>query len=374
MMLPNTRYNFPHETKFLKLFRALFLVIYILTSFLPPTMTGEDHEIFIPLFFADGETTTDNDPPTNIILDNDSIIENLPANTSVGLFSTIDPNSPESFTYSLVAGSGDENNASFNIQGSELRSSVIFDYEAGNTQTIRVKTTDQGGLSFEKAFIINIIDENDAPVAYNQNLATEIDTSLPITLTGDDDDGDSISYLLISLPSNGVLSDSEAIREAGVRALPSLVYTPNLGFNGTDSFTYQVFDGQLLSNIATITIDVDDTTPPELTITGAMDGDTLMDGDLETGYILETTNDPAIDHLIQFAAGTVSNEVLEDDYFGLYLTSSTVDAADLKDYYTARGVPVPYLGYLQDAADGVNPFVYIKSAASTVELVRYRPK
>ena len=54
-------------------------------------------------------------------------------------------------------------------------------------------------------------------------------------------------------------------------------------------------------------------------------------------------------------------------YFGLKLTDSTVSAADLKAYYAARGVPEPFLTYLKGAADGTNPFVYIKG--STVTLV-----
>ncbi len=41
--------------------------------------------------------------------------------------------------------------------------------------------------------------------------------------------------------------------------------------------------------------------------------------------------------------------------------------AELEAYYTARGVPEPYLTYLSAAADGDNPFVYIKG--STVTLV-----
>jgi len=44
-----------------------------------------------------------------------------------------------------------------------------------------------------------------------------------------------------------------------------------------------------------------------------------------------------------------------------------VSAADLKAYYAARGVPDPYLAYLNGAADGLNPFVYING--STVKLV-----
>ena len=92
-----------------------------------------------------------------------------------------------------------------------------------------------------------------------------------------------------------------------------------------------------------------------------------MAGDPENGYTLPTTNDPADDWLIQFAAGTSASEALANAYFGLYLTDSTVSADFLKAYYTWKGVPEPYLTYLKDAADSTNPFVYIRG--STVTLV-----
>jgi uncharacterized repeat protein (TIGR02543 family) len=126
----------------------------------------------------------------------------------------------------------------------------------------------------------------------------------------------------------------------------------------------------LAGNETTVTfilIVAGDRTAPILTVTGAMDGTTPMTGDLATGYLLPTTNVPSLDHLVQFAAGTVASETLQDTYFGLTLKSSTVSATDLKAYYAARGVPEPYLTYLNAAADGTNPFVYIKG--STVTLV-----
>lgn len=76
-----------------------------------------------------------------------------------------------------------------------------------------------------------------------------------------------------------------------------------------------------------------DATPPELIVTGATADGEAMGGDLETGYILETTNDAGIDYLIQCAEGTEADEDLADEYFGLYLIASTVDATALKAYY-----------------------------------------
>ncbi len=109
-----------------------------------------------------------------------------------------------------------------------------------------------------------------------------------------------------------------------------------------------------------------DITAPVLSIGGATaDGD-AMGGTLEDGYVLITNGVPTLDRLVQFADGTVSSEPLANDYFGLTLIDSTVSAAELQAYYAARGVPEPYLTYLNSAADGTNPFVYINGTTVTL--------
>ena len=101
-------------------------------------------------------TTAQNYNPTDIILSNSSLAEGQPINTVIGAFSTVDPDVGDTFTYSLVPGAGDTGNASFNISGNQLRSAAVFDYETKNSYSIRVRTTDLGGLFFEKAFTITI--------------------------------------------------------------------------------------------------------------------------------------------------------------------------------------------------------------------------
>ena len=100
-------------------------------------------------------------PPTDLQLSNATIAENLPAGSLVGQFSTVDPNPQDSFTYTLVAGTGGSDNASFTIVGNELRTAASFDFEAKSSYSIRVRTTDQGGLWFEKVFTISITDVDD---------------------------------------------------------------------------------------------------------------------------------------------------------------------------------------------------------------------
>src|SRR5262249_59916607 len=51
-------------------------------------------------------------PPTDIALSGSSVPENQPAGTTVGTFSTTDPDVGDTFTYTLVSGAGGTDNAS----------------------------------------------------------------------------------------------------------------------------------------------------------------------------------------------------------------------------------------------------------------------
>ncbi len=107
-----------------------------------------------------------NQPPTDINLSKSTVLEGQPVNTVVGTFSTVDPNGSDTFTYSLVSGTGDGDNASFNISGSSLRTSAVFDYNVKNSYSIRVRSTDNGGLFKEKSFIVNVLQSGGARFVY----------------------------------------------------------------------------------------------------------------------------------------------------------------------------------------------------------------
>jgi hypothetical protein len=99
-----------------------------------------------------------NAAPTDITLSPTSIAENNTVNAVVGTFTTTDPDAGDSHTYSLVSGAGDADNASFTISGDQLRANISFDFELKNSYSIRVRTTDQGNLAYEKVFTITITD------------------------------------------------------------------------------------------------------------------------------------------------------------------------------------------------------------------------
>ncbi|MBD2612950.1 cadherin repeat domain-containing protein, partial [Nostoc punctiforme FACHB-252] len=146
-----------------------------------------------------------NETPTAIALSAASINENVAANSVVGNFSTTDPDTGNTFTYSLVAGTGSTDNAAFSIVGNQLRINNSPDFETKSSYSIRVRTTDQGGLTFESPFTITVNDlaENTVPRALILS-ATNIDENVAANSvvanlsTIDPDIGDTFTYSLVA--------------------------------------------------------------------------------------------------------------------------------------------------------------------------------
>jgi len=116
-----------------------------------------------------------NRAPTDLGLSPASIDEHQPLGTVVGTFSTTDPNTGGSFSYALVSGSGSDDNAAFTIDASgQLLAAKTFNYAVQSSYSIRIRTTDQGGLWFEKPLTVAI---NDIPETLGTLLASLSDPS-----------------------------------------------------------------------------------------------------------------------------------------------------------------------------------------------------
>ncbi len=107
---------------------------------------------------------------------------------SWGSFSTTDLTPGDSFTYALVAGDGDVDNASFEIVGHQLRTTAAFDHETRSSYSIRVRTTDTAGLWYEQGFTIAVNDVNEVPpVDFTVLPVSSYDTDQPGGDTIEDD-------------------------------------------------------------------------------------------------------------------------------------------------------------------------------------------
>ncbi|MBL1209170.1 MAG: hypothetical protein FWJ34_05465, partial [Geminocystis sp. GBBB08] len=141
-----------------------------------------------------------NKAPTNLSLSNNLVMENVATGSVIGIFSTIDPNEDDTFTYELISGEGDTDNDSFSIiNHNQLSLNISPNYETKNRYSVRVRTTDQGNLSYEQTFVINITDINEAPLLINpigvQNTLEQLEFNFTVPVnTFSDPDGDTLTY------------------------------------------------------------------------------------------------------------------------------------------------------------------------------------
>jgi hypothetical protein len=105
-----------------------------------------------------------NEAPTALALSATALNENILDGNLVASLSSSDPDSsPQSFSYALVAGVGDTDNLAFFVTGDQLHITRTPDYEVKSSYAIRLKTTDQGGLSFERNVTLTVNDLLDSP-------------------------------------------------------------------------------------------------------------------------------------------------------------------------------------------------------------------
>ena len=108
------------------------------------------------------------------------------------------------------------------------------------------KANDGSADSNAATVTITVNGINDKPEVANQSVDVDEDGSVSITLSGSDEEGDTLSFTVLSQPKNGTLSGTA----------PSLSYSPNANYSGSDSFTFKANDGKADSNTATVTINV----------------------------------------------------------------------------------------------------------------------
>lgn len=94
--------------------------------------------------------------PYDIQLSNNSVAEDKTAGWVIGGLTTSDYNVGDTHTYSIVTDAGNK----FAISGNNLvvRVGATFDFETTTSHNVTIRTTDQGGLTFEKAFTIEVTD------------------------------------------------------------------------------------------------------------------------------------------------------------------------------------------------------------------------
>jgi gliding motility-associated-like protein len=97
-----------------------------------------------------------NEVPSAIAASRLNLYEGNNVDELIGLLSSTDVDAGDVHTYTLVSGTGSTDNAAFKIVNGQLRAAQVFKYDSKNTYSIRIRTTDAGGLSYEQAFSVTI--------------------------------------------------------------------------------------------------------------------------------------------------------------------------------------------------------------------------
>jgi len=148
-----------------------------------------------------------NDAPEAIVLEKNTILENIPAGTVVGALTTTDPDEGDRFSYELARDGSRDN---FKINGSNLVTKQSFDFEETATYTVTIQTTDSGKESFVGTIAVKVENENEPPILKgNKNLKlfhAENAGKIVASLEASDPDADQtgIKYKLSASPDKGV--------------------------------------------------------------------------------------------------------------------------------------------------------------------------
>lgn len=145
-----------------------------------------------------------NSAPQELILSNAEISEMKPAGTSIGVFSTVDPDVSDLHTYFLHPES--PNADVFVLEGNELKSNTIFDFEKVNNYDLKIVAEDIAGDTLSYLFNIGILDsaENSVPIdiVFTQNTTlsnlVSVNTLIGSFSTVDADQDDTHTYSFFS--------------------------------------------------------------------------------------------------------------------------------------------------------------------------------
>lgn len=228
-------------------------------------------------YTADDTSTTDvavvtmtitgvNDAPTDIMLDNQTVVE-ATAGAIVGNLTSIDPDTGDTHTYEV-------DDVRFEIIGSQLklRAGISVDFEVEPTVSLTVKSKDSGSAETDKLFVITVSDTNDqAPVVDSglafvvpENLANNTLIGVVSATDADTVGGPMQNWTITAGDPAGVFSINPNTGEITIADNTTLDFETTSGYN----LSVTVSDGTNTSAIESVAIAIADVNEaPTVTLT-----------------------------------------------------------------------------------------------------------
>ncbi len=244
-------------------------------------------------------TVTDvNEAPTDIALSSNTVAENSATGTAIGTLSNTDVDTGNTYTYSLVSGTGDTDNTLVSISGTTLKVAGAIDFETNPTLEIRVNVND-GVNDFFEAMVVNVTDVNTAPTGIalsNSDVDEEVAVGTvvgTISATDDGEDG-TLSYSFdggtddVSFTIDGTSLKTDSSFDFETKASYSIDIKVNDG--GTTEFT-KTFTITINDTVEDPIITMCGSTQTYGTVTNATTGKTWLDRNLGASQVATSSTD-----------------------------------------------------------------------------------
>ncbi|MEG7360272.1 retention module-containing protein [Pseudomonas citronellolis] len=176
---------------------------------------------------------------------NKSTLEDTPVSGQV-VASDVDG---DALTYTLKPSSGPVN-GTLVLDSSNGKYTYTPDHDYNGNDSFTVVVSDGQGGTVESVVSITVTAVNDEPVTADNSNTTAEDTAVSGQVVASDVDGDALTYTL--KPSSGPVNGTLVLDSSNGK----YTYTPDHDYNGNDSFTVVVSDGQggTVESVVSITV------------------------------------------------------------------------------------------------------------------------
>ena len=226
------------------------------------------------------------------------------------------------------------------------------DYDGSDSFTFKVNDgIDDSSSATVIITVTDIAEPNITPVAIAQNITVDEDsTNNAITLAGtDEDSGDTLSYIIESQPTHGILSGTA----------PNMTYTPTANYFGSDSLSFKINDGTVDSSSAIVAITVADINDIPIATAQTI----IVDEDSTNNIILLSGIDKDEDDILTF------NIVVAPLYGFLDIVDENLVYTPYSDYYGADSFTFSANDGTNDSVESARIDMTVRNVAEVAQIV-----
>ncbi|MCK5828267.1 tandem-95 repeat protein, partial [Candidatus Bipolaricaulota bacterium] len=213
--------------------------------------------------------------------------------TAVTISVLMNDNDPDGDSLSVQSATQPSNGSVVN-NGTGVTYTPNIDFNGIDSFTYTI--SDGNGGTATANVSVTVVGINDVPIAQDDSASTDEEASItiPVLANDADPDGDSLSIQSTTQPANGSVVGNGT----------SITYTPDIDFNGIDSFTYTISDGNGGTATANVSIAVALVNDPPV---AQSDSDSTSEDTAVTISVLANDSDPDGDTLSVQSATQPSN-------------------------------------------------------------------